>query len=357
MSFQPSACCSVLFALVFAAHADTFTLKDGSTLEGAILREENASYVLEVQVTKSIKDERVVPKDDVVKIQRSKPDLVAFESIAKLAEIPDMLTEEQYAERIRTVEKFLKDHRGSDKSKEARAIIAKHKAEANEISAGGIKLDGKIIPPGEYRANALEIDAGVAEKRIRALLAEGLYLQALRAFSSFDADFRNTRQHSELLPLMLQAMRQHITQVEQTLAGYDNRMAERQTGLDRMQMDDRRKTEAALKEENAAFEARFKSEKDAKLGWVSTDPHFKPSLDETLTFGRQEISRLTNLSSMPQTDAGKAYREALQKIQNAENAAAISAALSEARAATVPQKYLTTLEAAAASATSALAPK
>lgn len=357
MSFQTAACCSVFCALVFAAHADTFTLKDGSTLDGRILREENGTYVLEVQVTRSIKDERIVPKEDVVKIQRAKPDLVAFESIATLAEIPDMLTEDQYAERIRTVEKFLKDHRGSDKSKEARAIIAKHKAEANEISAGGIKVDGKIIPPGEYRANALEIDAGVAEKRIRALLADGLYLQALRAFSSFDADFRNTRQHSELLPLILQAMKQHIAQVEQTLAGYDKRMTDRQTGLDRMQMEVRRSTEAALKEESAAFEARFKSEKDAKLGWVSTDPHFKPSLDETLTFGRQEISRLTNLTATPQNDAGKAYREALQKIQNAENTTAISAAISEARTAMVPQKYLATLEAAAASATSALAPK
>lgn len=356
MSSQ-AAFCSVFCALVFAAHADTFTLKDGSTLEGNILREENGSYVLEVQVTKSIKDERVVPKEDIVKIQRTKADLVAFESIAKLAEIPDILTEEQYAERIRAVEKFLKDHRGSSKSREARAIIAKHKAELEQISAGGIKIDGQIIPPADYRANALEIDAGVAEKRIRNLLTDGQYLQALRAFSSFDADFRNTRQYAALQPLMLQVMKQHVAEVEQTLAGYDKRIAERQAGLVRMQMDDRRNTEAALKEEQAAFEARLKSEKDAKLGWVSTDPNFKPSLDETLSYGKQEINRLTNLATMPQTDAGKAYRETLQKIQNADTTAAITAALSEARAAMVPQKYLSTLESAAASATSALAPK
>ena len=357
MSFQAVACFSVLFSLVFASHADIFTLKDGSTLEGAILREENGSYVLEVQVTKSIKDERVVPTEDVVKIQRAKGDLTAFESIAKLAKIPDLLTEEQYAERIRTVEKFLKDHRGSDKSRDARAIIASHKAELEQIAGGGIKMDGKILSPTEYRANALEIDSTVAANRIRTLLTEGLYLQALREFIPFDADFRNTKDHSALLPIITQTIRSYIAQVERELAGYDKRMAERQTGLARMQMDDRRKTEAALKEESAALEARFKSEKDAKVGWVSTDPHFKPSLDETLTFGRQEISRLANLPSMPQTDAGKAYREAFQKIQNAENTAAITAALSEARAAMVPQRYLTIIEAAAASATSTLAPK
>ncbi len=357
MNFRTTACCSVFCALQFAAHADTFTLKDGSTLEGTILREQNGAYVLEVQVTKTIKDERVVPKEDVVNIQRAKPDLIAFESIAPLATIPDMLTREDYAERIARVEKFIKDHRSSEKFREARAIIANHKAELALIEAGGIKINGKIITPAEHRANALDIDASVAESRIRVLLDDRNYVQALRAFSTFDAEFRNTSQHARLLPLILPTMKQYIAQVEQELAGHDKRVADRLTGLDRMQLDDRRNTEAAIQEENAALEVRLRSEKDAKLGWVSTHPYFKPSLDETLTFGRQEINRLTVITTLPQADAGKVYRETLQNIQKAESAAEITAALSAAKTAMVPQKYLATLEAAAASAASALAPK
>lgn len=357
MNFKSAACCSVFCALQFAAHADTFILKDGSTLEGTIIREQNGAYVLEVQVTKTIKDERVVPKEDVVKIQRAKPDLVAFEALAPLATIPDMLTREEYAERIAIMEKFIKDHRSSEKFREARAILAKHKAELAQIEAGGIKIDGKIISPAEYQANALDIDASVAESRIRALLDNRNYLQALRAFSAFDAEFRNTSQHARLLPLILPTMKQYIAQVEQELAGYDKRVADRKTGLDRMQFDDRRNTEAAIQEENAALEARLKSEKDAKLGWVSTHLYFKPSMDETLAYGKREISRLSSITSLPQTDAGKVYRETLQNIQKAQSAAEISAALSAAKTAMVPQKYMTTLEAAAASATSSLAPK
>jgi hypothetical protein len=357
MNFKTTACYSIFCALTYTAFADTFTLKDGTTLEGTILREQDDAYVLEVQVTKSIKDERVVPKEDVVKIERAKPDLIAFESISPLATIPDMLSREQYAERIATVEKFIKDHRSSEKFREARTILANHKAELAQIEAGGIKIDGKFISPAEYRANALDIDASVAESRIRAMLDERSYLQALRAFSAFDAEFRNTMQHSRLLPLILPVMKQYVAQVQQELAGYDKRVADRQTGLDRMQLDDRRNTEAAIKEENAALEARLKSEKDAKLGWVSTHPYFKPSLDDTLSFGRQEINRLTSIATMPQADAGKVYRESLQKIQKAESATEITAALSAAKTAMVPQKYLGTLEAAAASATSALAPK
>jgi len=308
-------------------------------------------------VTKSIKDERVVPKEEVVKIERSKPDLIAFEEIANLVPIPDLLTDQQYAERIRRVEQFLKEHPRSDKRKDAQAILASYKAEANEILAGGIKLDGKIIAPAEYRANTLDVDANIAKARINALLAGGQYLQALRDFLQFDAEFRNTTAHSALLPVIVQTINRYIEEIEQSLAGYDKRISERISGLDRMQREDRRNTEIALKEQATAFEERFKAEKQSKLGWVSTDPHFKPSLEETLNFAKQELQRLSSLATAPQTDAGKAYRDALLKIQQANTAALITAAVTEARAAMVPPKYLAKLEAAAASATKALAPK
>lgn len=357
MTFHHFVCLPVVCSLVLTVHAEIFTLKDGTSLEGTILRQDDTSYVLEVQVARSIKDERIIAKEDVVKVQRTRPDVIAFRSIDELANIPDMLSEEQYAQRIRTVEKFLQDHRGSDKSADARAILASHKAELEQIAAGGIKVDGMIVSPADYRANALDIDAAVAATQIRALLGGGFYLGALRKFSAFDADFRNTKDHSALVPLIMQAIRNYTSDIELELAGYEKRMTKRLAELDRMQIDERRITEAALKEQNAEFEARFKSEKEARIGWVSTDPNFKPSLEESLSFSKQETSRLSKLSSMPQPDAGKAYREALQKIRNAGTSAEISAALSEARSASVPPKYFTTLETTAASATKALAPK
>ena len=45
MSFQAVACFSVLFSLVFASHADIFTLKDGSALTGLFRREEGAQII------------------------------------------------------------------------------------------------------------------------------------------------------------------------------------------------------------------------------------------------------------------------------------------------------------------------
>lgn len=328
--------------------ADTFQLKDGSTLEGRILREDATSYVLEVQVTKSIKDERTIAKADVRSIEREQPDLKAFEAIQPLLPTPDLLTADEYAQRIRAVEKFLSDHRGSSRSKVAKEMLAKLKSEANEILAGGIKMNGKIVPPAEYRANAYEIDARVQEARIRSLIKGGNLLPALRSFNDMSRDFRNTTAHQEILPLVTQAINSYLAEVGQTLAGFDARMRERQVGLERMSSADRASTEAAIKEETAELETRLKAEKEAKIGWVTTSPYLKASLDETMTYGKQELNRLSALKSAPFVDGGKAYRDALQLIKSGGDKTAVATAITAAKGAQIPQKYIAELEAAAA---------
>jgi hypothetical protein len=339
----------LMAVLTLNVHADTFFLKDGSHFEGTIVREDTSSYVIEVQVTKSIKDERVIPKDNVAKMEGEKKDLTAFGSISHFIPTPDALAVEEYASRITTVEKFLKDYPDSSKSSQAKAILSVLKKEANEILAGGIKYNGKIITAAEYRANALDIDAGIQEAAIRARLKDGRYVEALRAFSAFDRDFHNTKAYAALLPLMIQTINGYLAQTAQALAGYDALIKQREIGLQRMQPDDRRKTQTAIAEETAQLEKGLKAEKEAKIGWVTTHPSFKPSLEETMTFGKQELTRLTAAATPLAVDAGTAFRDALRKIQNSTDATAKNSTVGEAKTAMVSEKYLAILTAAAAS--------
>lgn len=349
--FSRNLCCSacVMAALALSAEADTFILKDGSRIEGSIIREDATSYLIEVRVTKSIKDERIVAKDDIVKVEAEKKDLTAFEPLSHYIPVPDALTADEYSARIAAVEKFLKDYPDSSKASQAKAILSTLKNEANEILAGGIKTNGKISTAAEYRANMLDIDAGIREAQIRALLNGGHHLEGLRAFSGFDRDFSNTKARAALLPVIIQAINAYLAETERSLAGYDARAKEREVGLQRMQPDDRRQTQAALAEEAAELEKQLKAEKDAKVGWVTPHPSCKLSLEETLTFAKSEITRLSAAAKPQALDAGAAFRDALRKIQNSTDAAAKTAALAEAKAAMVSGKYLAILETAAAS--------
>lgn len=338
---------AVFSCLVLNAAADTFELKDGSKLEGKILREDATSYVVEVQVTRTIKDERVVSKDMVVAIHRETPDLKEFEKIAALVPVPDMLTADQYSARIRTVENFLAAHPTSAKTRDARKILQTLKTEANEVLAGGVKISGKFVPPAEYRANRLEIDAHMQELRIRDMIGQGELLAALRAFGPFDQEFAGTQPHASLLPLIIKAINSHLAEAKQLLETYDGRNKQRQAGLDRMAPDARRATADAIAEETANNQRRFDTEKTAKVGWVTIDPYFKPTLDETITYGQQEIKRLRASAATTPADKGKVFRETLAKIRSASAAGTVPQFLSEARTAGIPQKYIEILEAAA----------
>lgn len=327
--------------------ADTFTLKDGSTLEGVIVKEEGDNYILEVQVTKTIKDERKIAKSEIVKIGREQPDLKAFEVISKSSPAPDLMTEDDYVLRISAVEKFLKEHRGSAQTKDAKAILENLKSEANVVSGGGIKLNGKMVSPEDYKTNAYELDARVQEAKIRSLIDQNLLLPALRAFADFDGDFRSTLAYGTLAPQMRQVIQGYVAEARQSLATLDARLKDRAVGFQRMDSESRKATELAVQEEATAIEARYKAEKEAKQAWVTTSPFHKAAFEDTVRFGDLEIARLAAVKTVLGVDGGKAYRELWNVVQRGGNAASVTTSLAAAKTANVPARYVAPLEAAA----------
>lgn len=348
MKKKPTLGVFCLLAVALPCAADTFLLKDGTTLNATIVSEVEDSYTLEVQVTKSIKDERKILKSDVVKITRELPDEVAFESIAKILPTPDMLTAAQYAAKILIVEKFVKEHNSSKKLPDAMAILATLKSENEAVVAGGIKFNSKILSSAEYQANAYDFDARVQETKIRSLVNASQFLQALRVFAEFERDYRNTISNSALRVLMRQVIQAHVLEAKQALQTLDARTKERISGIQRMALGDRKNTETAIKEEDAQIEARYKAEKDAKQKWVTTSPFHKASLSDTVKFGEEEFTRISKAQAVGGVDGGHIYREAWTAVRSGNSAAAL-AALAAAKTASIPTRYLAPLEVTAKS--------
>jgi hypothetical protein len=323
---------------------DTFILKDGSSLEATIVNQEGDHYVLDVQVTQSIKDTRTIAKADVLKIQREGPGAKEFAALQKLLPAPDFLSAEDYRSRIASVEEFLKKYPESTHATKAESLLESLKAESADIVAGGIKFKGQIIKPAEYRANAYELDARIQEVKIRKWISDGNLLAALRAFSEFDQQYRPTQSHAALVPLIRQVIQSRVAESRDSLATLEERLKSRQLGLERMSAKDRPLTEAAIKEEDAALDAAFAASKDAKIPWPVTSPYHKPSLEETVRFGESELTRLASLSGPPETDAGKAFREAYQSVHHGSDPAAATASIAAAKTAGVPDTYLASLE-------------
>lgn len=341
---------SLLAFAFFAAQAsaDTFTLKDGTVLEGKVLSKEGDVLVIEYQVTKSIKDVRRVPRAQIAKISEVKLDDKAFEVIAKLVPTPDLLTAEDYQQRIQAVKGFLTKFPQGTKTKEAEAILKKLTAEATQVEAGGRKFDGSMMAASDYRANAYDLDAKVLEMRIRDAVKAAQWLPALRAFAELDKDFQGSVSFRASVPAVLKALQAFRTQVASSLTTFDARMEKQAADLEAMASGDRTSTKAALDEQAAQLETRYQAEKAAQQVWVTPHPSHKQSLEDCSSLAESEIQRLTQpVESSTTGDPGKAYRTAWKVLRGEPDAEAAEKAISDAQAAGLPEKYIKMLQDAA----------
>ena len=336
------------FAVPCPLLADIFVMKSGKEIEGQLLAEEENGYRVEVKVTASIKDERVIPKDEVREVRRVSVANDDFAKISKLVPVPDLLSNRDYERRIREVEKYLNTKPEPTDSDKAREILATLKREANEVLTGALKISGKMVSTDDYRLDAYDMDARVAEIRIRRMVEAGAYIEALRAYEVFEKDFSNSEVRGNLLPLMRQVVRAHVSELDDMLSTLDARIREREIGLQRMSAIARRDAELAIADEAAQLETINKAEKDAKAAWLTVDPFSKKSLEESLSHARKEEAKFAAVGTQKAAEGGRIFRDALRLIRSADkNSPSIAAAIEMVKAAMLPERYMALLQAEA----------
>jgi len=336
---------SVAIILCGNAVADIFHLKDGRSLEGSILTVLEDSYILEVTVRPGIKEEMTLAKEDLVRIERVLQEHTEFAVLESMLPIPDLLQAEDYHKRVTLIQTFIAKYPHSLMIEQAEEILQAHLAEQEIIEAGGLKLNGEMMPPAKRLENQYYIDAKIAEAEIRRLSQSPNRINSLRAFQSFEADFMGSEAWHSLLPLMRQLVGAHKANAQELLAGYEDRIARRESGLSRMGVEERQATQRAIAERDISLAQRHEQEREIKGYWVSINPDYKPALEETIRFADQEMRRLSTAASQPlrQPTPSQVWRNAVTAIQAGE-ANSIRSALQAARSARMPQRYLDELQ-------------
>lgn len=341
---------STLLAML-PASADTITLKDGKVLEGKILRTEGDVFVIEYNVTKSgsIKDIKRVPRLQVSKIIEVREDEIAFAKLAKLVPTPDLLTAEDYAERVQSVKAFLAKYPTGTKTKAANALIKTLTDEAKKVEAGGRKIDGLMIPAADYRANAYDMDARVLETKIRQQATARRSIIALRTFAKLDENFAPSKSYREVLPVVVKLLQSLRVQIAVSISTYEARMEKQASELESMSGTEQAAVKRAIEQKTAALESRFQAEKNAGQVWVSPSSEHLGSLEDCLTQIDSELSRLTDGQTgvKPEVDPGGAYRDAWKAIRSHADPEEVDKAMAAAQAAGLSETYLGMLTEAA----------
>lgn len=355
-SIAPSLILSLSLAAAGLAHAAAvklpdgtilrgeFTLKDGKTLKGEVIRMEGETYVIEYQVTPSIKDIKRVPKKDVVKMVIEKPDEKDFLEIANLKATPDLLTDADYKLRMQKVKAFITKYPKSPRAKDAEEILKFLTAEEADVAAGGRKMNGLMVKAPEYRANAYELDARVLEMKIRAAAKNSQWLTALRAFAELDREYQSTTCYRDVLPVVVKALQEFHSRIATILETYDARMEKQAADLEKMPQAERESTQRAIDKENADLEKLYQQEKSSQQPWVTPNEKHKQSLEDDKSLAEAELQRIKTFVPPSTGDGGKIYRNVWKVVHSDADAETMEKAIAEAEAAALPERYLKMLK-------------
>ncbi len=307
-----AACSSLSF---FPASADVLIMKNGEKLEGTVLREEGDHYVVEVKVTAKIRDEKLVPRTEVLKIEKMPEYEKAFAKISDLSPAPELLSEEGYEVRIEKLKEFIEAFPKSPKNSHVEGMIKSLEEELTLIKGGAIKFGGGIIPAEDYEANAYEYDAKIAEKKIRDAVHRRDFLGALRGFDAYETSFVSPEGHPGLASLMVQVLGAYGASIAESLRSLESRLATRTSGLARMSPDDRAKSQRALDTELSQLGQRFLAEKSERMKWITPHAYHKESLEETQRQVTAELTRLDQREPKPEIAFAEIYRTAWAALQ------------------------------------------
>ncbi|MGB0993451.1 MAG: PTPDL family protein [Akkermansiaceae bacterium] len=327
-----------------AIHADTITLNDGKQFEGKVVSEDRTHYTFAVQYTKNISEKRRIAKSDVKKLVLSARDSEAFAEVNKLVPTPDQLKVAGYNQRIKTAREFLTKYPKSTHLKEVLGVLSTLRKEQAVVSAGGMKLDGKLLSASDVKANAYDVHARLILVDVRKLATQRRFQPALRRWEKLQTQYGNSEAYVKSLPFAKKVLAKFLLDTSKQLETLDERTAKKKVGIESLNENDRRRAEQELTNQEKRYTALIdKEEKELKTKWLTVNAYNKHSLEYNKRNAEAEINRLENVNADKITLAGPSYRGAVAALSSNDLEAAAKH-IEKLKSLRIPTDYYTPFE-------------
>lgn len=275
-----------------AAWGDTIILKSGDKVEGTILSETATEIVAEVKINASIKDERVIKKADIEKIEKIQPDEDSWSAIKGFALGNESLEQGEYAGAVNRLGTFVTQFPQSPHAADAKAMLAKFEEEKKRVDIGEMKLDGKWLTAAQAQEESVQIKGHILLSRMKRHAAAAQYVEAMNAFDVLEKNFGGSASYADAValarqvaPLLKTAAEQRLVQLKQLVEQNKARLANTQ-GAERVQLD------ALQKKQIAATEASVAAIERSGVRWYPLNPANERSIASLLSRIAAEPSRL-----------------------------------------------------------------
>ena len=194
----------LLLLSVATLSADTIKLKDGSVLEGKVIKETQESIDFEYNITKSIKDIKTIKRSDIQVIDKEEADEVALEEIKLLLPTASLLNAEDYDKIIAgKPAAFMREFKDSKLKSSVQDVIDQLLAEKEKVEAQSVKINGKWITQEEAQKDPYNHNALILVTKMRASIENRQYLQALIQFEELEKNFEFSMAYSQSIKPVL----------------------------------------------------------------------------------------------------------------------------------------------------------
>jgi len=306
---------------------ESIELTNGTKVEGKILSVDSQSVVMEVSPSPAIIEEKTFPRDQVAKINRPRPDDLAFDRLSK-AGIPNTAdSPEVYGKFLESqVQPFMKDFAYSKHMPAVRKMAAEVEAEQERVRAGEVKIEGEWIAAGADTSSDAEVRGRL---QLVTMKQSSQPWSGLRAFETLEKESRNSSAYPEAIRLAQGQLSDFMGLITQTRTQAERREKELAEGLQLASIDRRNIMQQGIDEERSAIKSRIEAAKKSGSKWQEPLPDlaYLTALEKQT---RTESDRLAKIDLTKMDAAIAVARRAKEEIESGDLVAA-EASLGEAQ--------------------------
>lgn len=296
-----------------AARADTIELTNGEILEGQILRETPTTVTIQVPFSETIMEDRIVPRDEIVRMDKTSPDEAAFQELKEVT-IPETAFEASaLAPALGALRVFVARFPDSPHLAKVQNKLTQVEAEYQALLAGQAKIQGQLLSAQETAERRQEVTGYRTLRDLQDLANRGDFAGAINRFLAWE-------KNNQTNPVLPEAVEQARTHLRSFMALLDHEIRnnpivqdrwERQVALSppTQQASIRAARERELVELNAAIEAA----KKAKTPIPPSAAFSLSSLEDARQAAQSQAARLAAIDLTP-------MRRSLEKTARAREA-------------------------------------
>ncbi len=299
-----------VLALCAALQADTVILKSGDKVEGKILSETEAEVTVSVQVTATIKDERVIKRSEIEKIDKVQPDAEAWATIASLAPSAESLERDDYDRVKAALGYFTATFPQSAHTPEVQKRLDEFSAEQVRVNMGEVKLNGQWLSKEKVKEEQIQIGGRILFNRMKRAATAGQFTDAMAIFDQLEKGFVGSASYPEAVELGRRVLPTLAKAVEQRQVQYKRRLEDEKQRLKNSKGSELAQLEGIIKQETTTTEASLAALERSGVKWLPLQPVNTRSLASLASRVTSETTRLNGLPVEKMKESVKAAQDA-----------------------------------------------